>query len=296
MDYRDAQRAGRQSRSRNPTTSRRRSVGDLVTPSLTSDEAGPLDDLTDAPRTAGVLPPLHAYAAIKDMAPTERPRERLASNGAESLSLAELIAIIWRTGSSGTQRQSALSIAMRAVNEHGGVAVLMAASLSDLERIPGVGPVKAIELKAALELGRRVALASADERMVIRRPRDVVDLVSAGMSHLDSEHLRIVLLSSKNHVMGIRELYRGTLNSSVVRIAELFRDAIRENCASVIVVHNHPSGDPSPSPEDIRMTADAVKAGALLDISVLDHVIIGSRTLQWVSLRERRLGFSDSPV
>lgn len=174
---------------------------------------------------------------------------------------------------------------MRAVNDHGGVAGLMAASLSDLERIPGVGPVKAIELKAALELGRRVALASADERMVIRTPRDVVDLVSAGMSHLDSEHLRIVLLSSKNHVMGIRELYRGTLNSSVVRIAELFRDAIRENCASVIVVHNHPSGDPSPSPEDIRMTADAVKAGALLDISVLDHVIIGSRTLQWVSLR-----------
>ncbi len=293
MDYREAQRAGRQSRQRDPATSRRRSVGDLVDLGLAPVATGDLADTAGTPRTVGMPHKGQSYTAIRDMAPTERPRERLASNGAESLSLAELIAIIWRTGSSGTQRQSALSIAMRAVNDHGGVAGLMAASKADLERIPGVGPVKAIELKAALELGRRVALASADERVVIRTPRDVVDLVSAGMSHLDSEHLRIVLLSSKNHVMGIRELYRGTLNSSVVRIAELFRDAIRENCASVIIVHNHPSGDPSPSPEDIRMTADAVKAGALLDISVLDHVIIGSRTLQWVSLRERHLGFSD---
>ncbi len=296
MDYREAQRAGRQSRQRDPATSRRRSVGDLVDLGLAPVATGDLADTAGTagtPRTVGVPQKGQSYTAIRDMAPTERPRERLASNGAESLSLAELIAIIWRTGSSGTQRQSALSIAMRAVNDHGGVTGLMAASKADLERIPGVGPVKAIELKAALELGRRVALASADERVVIRTPRDVVDLVSAGMSHLDSEHLRIVLLSSKNHVMGIRELYRGTLNSSVVRIAELFRDAIRENCASVIIVHNHPSGDPSPSPEDIRMTADAVKAGALLDISVLDHVIIGSRTLQWVSLRERHLGFSD---
>ena len=245
MDYRDAQRAGRQSRNRNPTTSRRGSAGDLVTSGLEAEAAGPLAETTRTQRTAGLSPKEHAYTEIRDVAPTERPSEHLANNGAESLSRAELTAIIWRTGSSGTQRQRALSIAMRAVNDHSGAAGLMAASLADLERIPGVGPVKAIELKAALELGRRVTPASADARMVIRTPRDVVNLVSAGMTHLDSKHLRIVLLSSKNYVMGVRELYRGTLNSSVVRIAERFRDAIREDSAPVIIVDNHPSGDPS---------------------------------------------------
>lgn len=201
MDFRDAQRAGRQSRQRDLTTSRRRSVGDLVTSGLAQDAASDLADAVSTQRTVGLPPKEQSDTAIREMAPTERPRGRLASNGAESLSLAELIAIIWRTGSSGTQRRSALSIAMRAVNDHSGVAGSMAASLAELERIPGVGPVKAIELKAALELGRRVALAPAGERMVIRTPLDVVDLVSAGMSHLDNEHLRIVLLSSKNHVI-----------------------------------------------------------------------------------------------
>ena len=260
---------------------------------LASDAANALADTDRTPRTIGQPPKEHPCTATRAMAPTERPRERLASTRAQSPGLAELIAVIGHTGSPGTQRQRALSIPMRAVNDHRGRAGLMAASLVDLERIPGVGPVKAITLKAALALGRRVALAPADERLAIPTPRDVVDLVSAGLSDLDREHVRIVLLSSKNHVMGIRELYQCTLNPGVVRITELFRDALREHCASVIIVHSHPTGNPTPSPEDIRLDAEAVKVGALLDIAVLDHVIIGNRSLRWVRLPERRRGFTD---
>lgn len=264
-----------------------------MTLGLASDAANALADTDRTPRTISQPPKEHSCTAIRAMAPTERPRERLASTRAQSPGLAELIAVIGHTGSPGTQRQRALSIPMRAVNDHRGVAGLMPASLADLDRIPGVSPVKAITPKAALELGRRVALAQADERLAIPTPRDVVDLVSAGLSHLDREHVRIVLLSSKNHVMGVRELHQCTLNPGVVRITELFRDAIREHCASVIIVHSHPTGTPTPTPEDIRIDAEPVKVGALLDIAVLDQVTIGSRTLRWVRLRERRRGFTD---
>ncbi len=264
-----------------------------MTSGLASDAPNALADTDRTQRTIGQTPKEHSFTAIRTMALTGRPRERLASARAQSPGLAELIAVIGRTGSSGTQRQRALSIAMRAVNNHRGVAGLMAASLADLERIPGVGPVKSITPKAALELGRRVAIAPADERLGIPTPRDVVDLVSAGLSHLDREHVRIVLLPSRNHVMGVRELSQCTVNPGVVRIAELFRDAIREHCASVIIVHSHPIGNPPPPPEDIRRDVEPVKVGALLDIGVLDHVIIGSRTLRQVSMRERRLGLTD---
>jgi DNA repair protein RadC len=127
------------------------------------------------------------------------------------------------------------------------------------------------------------------ERLQVRSPADVATLLQLQMSHLDQEHLRVVLLDTKNHVMGIREVYKGSLNSSLIRISEVFRDAVRENCASVIVAHNHPSGDPTPSPEDVRVTQDLVRAGKLLDIDVLDHLVIGKGA--FVSLRQRKLGF-----
>jgi DNA repair protein RadC len=210
------------------------------------------------------------------------------------LSNAELLAIIWRTGTSGTARESALDIASRALARFDGLAGLARAATAELTRLPGVGPVKAVEVRAALELGRRLLALEPEERPEVHSPRDVYHLVASEMARLDQEHLRVVLLNTKNRVMGVREVYRGTLNTSSVRVAELFRDAIKENAASLIVVHNHPSGDPEPSPEDVRITAEAVGAGRLLDVEVLDHVVIGRQGPgheAYASLKERRLGF-----
>lgn len=263
-----------------PVRARRSKVGDLRP-----------NTRTDKPTTTIRGSADTAYVPIRDMPASERPRERLASHGPEALSIAELIAIIWRTGTSGAHRESALDLASRALAAHGGLTGLARASLADLERTRGIGPVKAIEVKAALELARRLALSSPEDRRIVRTPLDVVDMLGPDVVNLEREHLHVVLLSTKHHVIGVRELYRGTLNSSVVRVAELFRHAIREDAASIIVAHNHPSGDPTPSAEDVRITADAVAAGRLVEVDVLDHVIIGSRTLRWTSLREQRLGF-----
>lgn len=264
---------------------RRRAVGDLRP-----------DKPDDRPETPPGSSPAVTYVPIRDMPASERPRERLSAHGPEALSIAELIAIIWRTGTSGTHRESALDLATRALASHGGLTGLARASLADLERTRGIGPVKAIEVKAALELARRLALSSPEERRIIRTPRDVVDMLGPDIVNLEREHLHVVLLSTKHHVIGVRELYRGTLNSSVVRVGELFRHAIREDAAAIIVVHNHPSGDPTPSSEDVRITADAVAAGKLVEVDVLDHVVVGSRTLRWSSLREQRLGFGAAPA
>jgi DNA repair protein RadC len=233
----------------------------------------------------------HPYL-IRDLPSNERPRERLKKYGASSLSNAELLAIIWRTGSSGKERASVLSIAQWALQQFHSLTGLAQASVPELQAIPGVGEVKAIELAAAFELGKRLVASDPAERPVVRSPREVVNLVQNDMALLEQEELWVLLLNSKNQVLSIRRLYRGTLNSSTVRVAELFRAAIRENCASVIVVHNHPSGDPTPSPEDVRVTAEAVKAGQLLDIEVLDHVIVGAGKDRYVSLKERGLGFA----
>jgi DNA repair protein RadC len=232
------------------------------------------------------------YLLIRDLPSSERPRERLARYGPEQLTTGELLAIIWRTGTSGRERESAVTIANRALTRFGGLAGLARASSAELEALKGVGPVKAIELRAALELGRRLATMQPEDRPVIRSPRDVFHLVHSELALLPQEHLRVLLLNSKNQVLAVREVYRGTLNSSSVRIGELFREAIRENCASLVIVHNHPSGDPTPSPEDVRVTAEAVRAGRLLDVEVLDHVIVGAGPDRFVSLKERGLGFS----
>ncbi len=247
-----------------------------------------------ASAASGAARPSVSYL-IRDLPTHERPRERLARYGASNLATSELLAIIWRTGSSGKERESALSLAQRALREFRSLAGLAQASLAELTALPGVGLVKAIELQAALELGKRLVAAEPEERPVIRSPREVVNLVQSEMALLEQEELWVLLLNTKNQVLAIKRLYRGTLNSSTVRVAELFRAAIRENGAAVIIVHNHPSGDPTPSPEDVRVTADAVRAGRLLDIEVLDHVIVGSTRDRYVSLKERGLGFGPEP-
>lgn len=226
------------------------------------------------------------HVPIRDWPEGERPREKLADLGAAQLSDAELLAILLRVGVAG---EDVVSLSQSLIVRNGGLVGLCKVSLRELGQRHGVGPAKAATLHAAFELGRRATLAAASGRLQIRSPQDVASLLQIEMGSLDQEHLRVVLLNTKNHVVGQREVYKGSLNSSLVRTAEVFRDAIKENAAAIIVAHNHPSGDPTPSPEDVRVTRDLVAAGRLLDIEVLDHLVIGQQ--RYVSLRERRLGF-----
>ncbi|ACL23701.1 RadC family protein [Chloroflexus aggregans] len=216
----------------------------------------------------------------------DQPRERLARLGAGALSDAELLAILLRVGISGT---NVLQLAQQLLGEYGGWIGLQVADYNDLCRRTGIGASKAATIKAALEIGRRLARSSVEERYPIRSPGDVAALLMVEMSHLDQEHLRTVLLDTKHRVQQINTVYIGSLNSATIRIGEVFKEAVRRNSAAIIVVHNHPSGEATPSPEDIQVTRQLVAAGRLLDIEVLDHLIIGRG--QYVSLRERGIGF-----
>jgi len=223
---------------------------------------------------------------VKEWPESEQPREKLMALGAEQLSNQELLAILLRVG---VQGQDVVSLANKLLVDFGGTAGLYRATWQDLAEVRGMGNAKAVSIRAALELGRRAMQAEERDRLQVRSPADVAALLQIEMGMLEQEHLRVVLLNTKNHVMGIREVYRGSVNSSQVRTAEVFRDAIKENCPSIVVAHNHPSGDPTPSPEDVRVTRDLVAAGKLLDIEVLDHLVIGRN--RYVSLRQKKLGF-----
>ncbi|HZP25443.1 MAG TPA: DNA repair protein RadC [Dehalococcoidia bacterium] len=224
---------------------------------------------------------------IRDLPSSERPRERLQQVGASNLSTMELLAIVLRVGSS---RESALAQANRIMARFQGLPGLARASFAELCAEHGVGEAKAAQMLAALELGKRLLAAQPEERPTVTSPRDVGNLLSA-MALLEQEHLRVIMLNTRNHVMAVREIYHGNVNSAVVRIAEVFRDPIRDACTAIILVHNHPSGDPTPSPDDIALTAQIYEAGKLLSIELLDHVIIGNT---YFSLKEHRLGFPAS--
>jgi DNA repair protein RadC len=224
--------------------------------------------------------------AIAELPVTERPRERLAALGAGGLSAAELVALVW---GSGTRGSSALDVATDALARHEGLAGLAATSPLELERLAGVGAARAAQLTAAFELGRRLAADWPVGRWTIRAPAAVADRLIPQMGRLEREELRVLLLTAKNTVMRIVTLYQGNVSASLVRVGELFRDAVRVNAAGVILVHNHPSGDPTPSPDDLHLTAEALAAGRLLDIDLLDHVVIGHDT--FVSLRDRGVAF-----
>lgn len=223
---------------------------------------------------------------VKEWPESEQPREKLMALGAEQLSNQELLAILLRVGVKG---QDVVSLANQLLVQFGGTGGLYRATWQDLAAVHGMGEAKAVAIRAALELGRRAMQAEERDRLQVRSPADVAGLLQIEMGLLEQEHLKVVLLNTKNHVMSIREVYRGSVNSSQVRTAEVFRDAIKENCPSIVVAHNHPSGDPTPSPEDVRVTRDLVAAGRLLDIEVLDHLVIGRS--RYVSLRQKKLGF-----
>jgi DNA repair protein RadC len=234
--------------------------------------------------TTDAAPEYHAL--IRDLPATERPRERLRDYGAGSLSTGELLAIVLRTGAS---RESVLALASRLLSRHGGLVGLARAGFGELCQERGLGEAKAAQLKAAFELGRRLASAQPEERATVRSPEDVANLLLPEMGLLVQEELRVVLLNTRNQVLGVHTVYRGSVNTSLVRVGELFREAVRQNCPALVLVHNHPSGDPAPSADDVAMTKQAVEAGRLLDIEVLDHLVIAQQ--RFVSLKERRQGF-----
>jgi DNA repair protein RadC len=226
---------------------------------------------------------------IKDLDQNERPRERLAKMGAQVLSTAELLAVLLRVGVEG---ENAIQLGQRLLKEFNGLTGLQQATYAEICNQHGIGRAKAAQIKAAIDLGRRLAIKSGEDRVIVHSPEDAADLVQYEMSSLEQEQLRVLLLNTRNHVLGVRIIYQGSLNSSQVRVGELFRPAIRENAAAIIVVHNHPSGDPSPSPDDVAITKAIIKAGKLLDIQVLDHLIIGRG--RFISLNRRGLGFSET--
>jgi DNA repair protein RadC len=216
----------------------------------------------------------------------DRPRERLLRMGEKVLSTSELLSITLRVG---TSNESALHLAKRVLATFNGLAGVYKASPRELTDVYGIGLAKATEIKAALELGRRLAITQPEERVQITSPADAANLLMSEMMFLEQEQLRVILLDTRNCVLGTPTIYIGSLNTTVVRMGEIFRAGIKENAASLIVAHNHPSGNPSPSPEDVKITKQLIAAGELLDLEIIDHIIIGHG--QFVSLKERGLGF-----
>lgn len=225
---------------------------------------------------------------IRQLPADERPRERMLSHGASSLSDAELLAILLGSGARG---ESAVELARR-ILEGGngdGLAHLARMDVLELMKVKGVGKAKACKVKAAIEVGARL-LSTQRQLITIRNAADVGSLMMPRLSYLDREHFVVVLLSTKNQVLGTELISVGSLNASLAHPREIFKPCLRRNAASLILVHNHPSGDPSPSPEDIAMTRRLIEAGRIMGIEVLDHVIIGDG--RYISLREAGIEWS----
>jgi DNA repair protein RadC len=218
---------------------------------------------------------------IRHLPEEERPRERMMRHGSEALSHAELLAILLRTG---TRDESAVHLAQRILSECGGLRRFAERSWDELTHIRGIGPAKALQLQASIELGRRVARSRLPEMIAIRRPQDAADLLMEELRHLREEHFVCLFLNTKNQVIGRQTLSIGSLNASIVHPREVYRAAIRRSSASIICAHNHPSGDPTPSREDIALTRRLAKAGELIGIELLDHLVIGDN--RYVSLKE----------
>lgn len=219
---------------------------------------------------------------IKDLPLDERPRERLVKYGAEALSNAELLAIILRVG---TQEYSAIGLAEHMLGKLGGLKGIATASVEDLSKIKGLGTAKAAQIQAMVELGKRLAASTGHSRPTIRCPQDAVELLMPELRDEPQEHFKGLFLNNKNEVLKIRTISIGSLDASIITPRELFREAISCNSAGVIIAHNHPSGDPAPSKEDIDVSKRLQEAGRMIGIEVLDHLVIGDG--RWVSLKER---------
>jgi DNA repair protein RadC len=219
---------------------------------------------------------------IRDFPQDERPRERFIQNGPESLSNHELIAILLRTG---TKDESVLQLSNRLLTSFEGLRLLKAATLEEMTEIKGIGQAKAIQVLAAVEIGRRIANLNYTDRYVIRSPEDGANYVMNDMRFLSQEHFVCLYLNTKNQVLHKQTIFIGSLNASIVHPREVFREALKRSAASIICLHNHPSGDPAPSREDIEVTKRLVECGKMIGIDVLDHLIIGEN--KFVSLKEK---------
>lgn len=224
------------------------------------------------------------HLMLRDVPEEERPRERMIRQGPEHLSNVELIALLLRTGSMG---ESVMLLAQRVLSQVGGLKGLVNLSYHELTRIHGIGPAKAVQILAGIELGQRLVKAIPEETDVIRCPSDVVQLVMEEMRFLQQEHFVCMFLNTKNRVIDKKCIFIGSLNTSVVHPREIFREAIRCSAASVICIHNHPSGDPTPSQEDVEITKRLFNAGEMIGIEMIDHLIIGDQT--YYSMRENNL-------
>lgn len=223
---------------------------------------------------------------VKELPPDERPREKLRLRGAGTLTNAELLAIILNTGMRG---ETVTDLASRLLVEHGGLLGLVRADFEELCQARGLGEAKAAKLKAALELARRISVAQPEDRPQIRTPEDIYAVAGSDMGALEQEQLRVLLLDTKHRVLRVVTVYQGSVNSAQVRVAEVFAQAVRLNAPCLAVLHNHPSGDPAPSSADVALTAELCRAGQLLGIDVIDHLIVGLG--QFRSLRRLGLGF-----
>ncbi|WP_146548152.1 RadC family protein [Rummeliibacillus suwonensis] len=219
---------------------------------------------------------------IRDVHLDDRPRERLKRQGADSLSNQELLAILLRTG---TKQESVLYVANRVLTHFEQLHELKNATIEEIMCIKGIGEAKAIQLLAAIELGRRLHKQRTDERFTIRSPHDAARYLMPDMSSLLQENFVTLFLNVKNQIIHQQTIFIGSLNASIVHPREIFREAVKRSAASIICAHNHPSGNPSPSSEDIDVTKRLQEAGLIIGIELLDHVIIGDH--QFISLKEK---------
>jgi len=222
---------------------------------------------------------------IKDMPQHERPKEKLLTYGAESLSNSELLAIILRTG---TQGENVLQLSSRLLSELEGLDGILNSSINDIISIKGIKGGKASQILALSELFKRFRTLKAIKNDIkITSPKELADLLMGEMNDLTQEVLKVILLNTKNVIIGTKDVFKGSLNTSVVHPREIFKQAINKNSASIIICHNHPSGDPTPSKEDVNITLRIKECGNIIGIQLIDHIIIGNN--KFVSLKERGL-------
>ena len=221
---------------------------------------------------------------IMDMALNERPQERLLRYGAESLSNSELLAVILRAG---TREENIIQLSQKVITVFNGINGLLEASQEDLMKIPGIKEAKASQILSVAEMAKRFQTYRSGDSYKINAPGDAADLLMVELREYKQEVLKVLLLNTKNIVIGTYNASVGSLNSSIVHPREIFKEAIRKSAASIIMVHNHPSGDPSPSSEDIAATSRIKEVGKIVGIDLVDHIIIGDG--KYISLREKNL-------
>lgn len=222
---------------------------------------------------------------IKDLPEMERPREKLIRYGPESLSNSELIAILIRTGS---KNETSIDLGEKVLAlDKRGLSYLRDCTIEELTQIKGIGNSKASQILAAIEIGKRVSYEVGVSKMNITSPKSIANIFMDDMRYLQKEHFRVILLDTKNQIISIEEISIGTLNASIVHPRDVFKVGIKKNANSMILLHNHPSGDPYPSQEDINVTDRLTEVGKLVGIKVLDHIIIGDN--RYISFKEEKL-------